>query len=80
MESDSIIICIDDASNLEKLQNFLTELGEVCETRRLEVKVSKSKVMRCNGDGGLEGVAKAMNDEIQEEFVKFCYLGVDEAV
>jgi len=65
------------ADSKEKLQSLVTELGRVCDRRKLKVNVAKSKVMRCSRDGGIGGADIVLNGERLEQVAEFRYLGVD---
>ena len=58
-----------------KLCQLVTEFGRVCERRKLQVNVGKSKAMRCtrNEDGASLNVM--LNGEALEEVDQFKYLG-----
>ena len=53
----------------------MTEFGRVCERRKLQINVGKSKVMRCtrNLDGARLNIM--LNGEALEEVDQFKYLG-----
>ena len=63
------------ADSERKLCQLVTEFGRVCERRKLQVNVGKSKVMRCtrNEDGARLNVM--LNGEALEEVDQFKYLG-----
>ena len=58
-----------------KLRQLVTEVGRLCERKKLRVNVGKSKVMRCtsNEDGARLNVM--LNGEALEEVDQFKYLG-----
>ena len=63
------------ADSERKLCQLVTEFGRVCERRKLQVNVGKSKVMRCtrNEDGARLNVM--LNGEAHQEVYQFKYLG-----
>ena len=67
------------ADSEEKLCRLVSDIGSVCERRKLRVNVTKSKVMRCSryGNGGRMHVI--LNGEPLEEVDCFKYLGSQEA-
>ena len=73
------LLFVDDtvvvADSERKLCQLATEIGKVCERRKLRVNVGKSKVMRCtrNDDGARLNVM--LNGEALEEVDQFKYLG-----
>ena len=64
------------ADSREKLQSLVNAFGVVCERRKLNVNVSKSKVMWCNREGR-QGLHISLNGKRLEEVNCFRYLGVD---
>ena len=58
-----------------KLSQLVTEFGRVCERKKLQVNVGKSKVMRCarNEDGAR--LNAMLNGEALDEVDQFKYLG-----
>ena len=68
---DTVVV----ADSERKLCQLVTEFGRVCERRKLQVNVGKSKVMRCtrNEDGARMNVM--LNGEALEEVDQFKYLG-----
>ena len=68
---DTVVV----ADSERKLCQLVTEFGRVCERRKLQVNVGKSKVMRCtrNEDGARLNVM--LNGEALEEVDQFKYLG-----
>ena len=67
---DTVVV----ADSERKLCQLVTEFGRVCERRKLQVNVGKSKVMRCtrNEDGARMNVM--LNGEALEEMDQFKYL------
>ena len=63
------------ADSEEKLCQLVAEFGRVCERRKLQVNVGKSKVMRCTRNGGGAGLNVTLNGEVLEEVDQFKYLG-----
>ena len=68
------------ADSEEKLCRLVSDIGRVCETRKLRVNVGKSKVMRCStyGNGGQMHVI--LNGEPLEEVHCFKYPWLQVAV
>ena len=68
---DTVVV----ADSERKLCKLVTEFGRVCERRKLQVNVGKSKVVRCtrNEDGARLNVM--LNGEALEEVDQFKYLG-----
>ena len=69
---DAVVV----ADSERKLCQLVTEFRRVCERRKLQVNVGKSKVMRCtrNEDGARLNVM--LNGEALEEVYQFKYLGL----
>lgn len=54
----------------EKLQNFITEFGKVCEKEKLKANVAENK-MRCKNDGGLGGAEIVLNGDNCDRWQSF---------
>ena len=54
---------------------LVSEIGRVCERRKLRVNVCKSKVMRCSRYGNRDRIHVILNGEPLEEVDCFNYLG-----
>ena len=63
------------ADSEEKLYRLVSEFGRVCERRKLEVNVGKSKVMRCSRYGNGDRMHAILNGEPLEEVDCFKCLG-----
>ena len=63
------------ADSEDKLCRLVSEFGRVCERRKLEVNVGKSKVMRFSRYGNGDRMHVILNDEPLEEVECFKYLG-----
>ena len=70
--ADDTVVVTDSE---RKLCQLVTEFGRVCERRKLQVNVGKSKFTRCtrNEDGARLNVM--LNGEVLEEVEQFKYLG-----
>ena len=69
------VICRLVVDSEEKLCRLVSELGKVCERRKLTVNVCKSEVMRCSRYGKLDRMHVILNLEPLEEVDCFKYLG-----
>ena len=63
------------ADSEEKLDRLVSELGRVCERRKLTVNVDKSKIMRCSRYSNGDRMNVILNCEPLEEVDCFKYLG-----
>ena len=70
-EDDTALV----ADSEEKLCRLVSELGRVCERRKLRVNVGKSKVMRCSKYGNGNRMHVILNGEPLEEVDCFKYQG-----
>ena len=70
-EDDTALV----ADSEEKLCRLASELGRVCERRKLRVNVGKSKVMKCSRYGNGNRMHMILNGEPLEEVDCFKYLG-----
>ena len=59
----------------EKLCRLVNEFGRVCESRKLRANVSKSKVMRCSGNGDGDRMHVRLNGEPLGKVDCFKYMG-----
>ena len=59
----------------EKLCTLVSEVGRVCDRRKLRVNEGKSKVMRCSRYGNEGRMHVTLNSEPLEEVDCFKYLG-----
>ena len=62
-------------ANTEGLQQLVTEFGKICDRRKLQVNVGKSKVMRCTTEENRGGLHINLGGEGLEEVESFRYLG-----
>ena len=73
------LLFVDDtvvvADGERKLYLFVTEFWGVCERRKLQVNVGKSKVMRCTRNEGGARLNVMLNGEALAEVDQFKYLG-----
>ena len=68
---DTVVV----ANSERKLCQLVTEFGRVCERRKLQVNVGKSKVMRCTRNEVGARLNAMLNEEALEEVDQFKYLG-----
>ena len=68
---DTVVV----ADSERKLCQLVTEFGRVCERRKLQVNVGKSKVMRCTKSEDGARLNVMLNGEALEEVDQFKYLG-----
>ena len=69
--NDTVVV----ADSERKLCHLVTEFGRVCERRKLQVNVGKSKVMRCTRNEDSARLNAMLNGEAHEEVDQFKYSG-----
>ena len=73
------LLFVDDtvvmADSERKLCQLVSEFGRVCERRKLQVNVGKSKVMRCTKNEDGARLNAMLNGEALEEVDQFKYCG-----
>jgi len=63
------------ADSEERLSMLVKEFGRVCDRRKLNVNVGKSKVMRCANDARMGSMNVVLKGQVLEEVNMFKYLG-----